>query len=214
MDINRDKRLEAYDRIIEYQKQLHEKNQKRIKIGIKAVLIVPLIFLIIMFKLESSKVVFLVLWITSMFIISAYLITVEYADYKIQRQLKEWGLYDITKIEGLINKETVMEKIIMNSIFMDEPDEEDEYDEVDENDESYEYDEVDENGELYEYDEDNDNSYGFDEIMEKKVQAFESKKTFVQSVEKKSPNEYAQMRRAKAKTARNTKKTVDNKAED
>lgn len=120
MDINRDKRAEAYDRIIEYQKNLHEKNQERIRLGIKAVLIIPLIFLIIMFKLESSKVVFLVLWIVSMFAISAYLITVEYADYKIQKQLKEWGLSDEDEIQGLINRDTVVEKVIRNSLMIEE----------------------------------------------------------------------------------------------
>lgn len=107
--------MESYEKIIEYQQSLHEKNQKRIKAGIKLVILIPLVFLIIMFRLESSKVVFLVLWILSLFAISAYLISVEYMDYKVQEKLQEWGISDKEGIDGLLNEESRMEDIIRNS---------------------------------------------------------------------------------------------------
>ena len=108
-----DNKSESYERIMEYEKQVHEKNQKRIKVGIRLVIIIPLIFLFVMFKLDSSKVVFLVLWIVSLFGISLYLIVVEYMDYQMQEKLRELGVKDKDEdIRGLINDELVVEKVI------------------------------------------------------------------------------------------------------
>jgi hypothetical protein len=42
---------------------------------------------VLLFLTNSSKIIFLVLWIVSLFLIAVYLIYVEYADYKIQEQL-------------------------------------------------------------------------------------------------------------------------------
>ena len=98
---------------MEYEKKIHEKNQQRIKIGIRLVIIIPLIFLTVMFKLDSSKVVFLVLWIVSLFAISLYLIVVEYMDYQMQEKLKELGIKDEdADIKRLIDDNLVVEKVI------------------------------------------------------------------------------------------------------
>ena len=51
--------------------------------------IIPLIFLALLFWTESSKIVFLILWIVSLFILAGYLIFVEYSDYKLQEKLNE-----------------------------------------------------------------------------------------------------------------------------
>ena len=52
-------------------------------------MLVPITFLILMFLVDSSKIVFLVLWIVSLFIISVYLISVEYKDYMMWKDLKD-----------------------------------------------------------------------------------------------------------------------------
>lgn len=72
-----------------YQKaERFEKNyKKRIRRGFLAILIIPLIFLILMFSI-SSKMVFLVLWITSIIVIAVYLICVEYLHESLKRSLK------------------------------------------------------------------------------------------------------------------------------
>lgn len=57
-----------------------------IRWGFLAILFIPLVFLVLMFSLES-KLVCLTLWIISMITIAAYLITVEYMDYHYQRLL-------------------------------------------------------------------------------------------------------------------------------
>lgn len=108
-----DTKEQSFEKIMEYEKKIHEKNQQRIKIGIRLVIIIPLIFLTVMFKLDSSKVVFLVLWIVSLFAISLYLIVVEYMDYQMQEKLKELGIKDEdADIKGLINDNLVVEKVI------------------------------------------------------------------------------------------------------
>jgi hypothetical protein len=97
----------TYERILEIQQAAHKKNQNRIKWGIRCVVLIPIIFLILMFTMESSKYVFLVLWVASLFVISAYLIYVEYADYKVQETMVELGFKDEDGFEGLVPENLV-----------------------------------------------------------------------------------------------------------
>ena len=80
---------EMYEKLLVYEQKMHETNQKRIKIGLKCIWIIPLIFLALLFWTDSNKVVFLILWIASLFGIAVYLILVEYADYNLQEKLSE-----------------------------------------------------------------------------------------------------------------------------
>ena len=86
-----DKRLrEMYDKLVGYEKTIHEQNQKRIKIGLRCIYIIPLFFLVLLMIVpDSSKIIFLVLWIVSLFAIAVYLIGVEYVDYKLQEKMNE-----------------------------------------------------------------------------------------------------------------------------
>lgn len=61
--------------------------KRNIRIGFFTILILPLVFLILMFSLES-KLVFLVLWIVSIILLAVYLIVMEYIHDKMQRQLE------------------------------------------------------------------------------------------------------------------------------
>ena len=62
-----------YDMLLGYEQEIHKKNQKRIRIGLRCLIIIPLIFLALLFWTESSKIVFLILWIVSLFILAGYL---------------------------------------------------------------------------------------------------------------------------------------------
>lgn len=86
-----DKRLrEMYDKLVGYEKTIHEQNQKRIKIGLRCIYIIPLFFLVLLMIVpDSSKLIFLLLWIVSLFAIAVYLIGVEYVDYKLQEKMNE-----------------------------------------------------------------------------------------------------------------------------
>ncbi len=55
---------------LDYEQEIHKKNQKRIRIGLRCLIIIPLIFLTLLFWTESSKIVFLILWIVSLFILA------------------------------------------------------------------------------------------------------------------------------------------------
>lgn len=99
----KDKYEQLYGMLVDYERKIHEKNQRRIRVGLRCIIIIPLVFLILLFWTESNKVVFLILWIVSLFAIAAYLITVEYMDYNLQEKLKEFG-EDESEIDTLIGK--------------------------------------------------------------------------------------------------------------
>lgn len=76
----------------EFRKTLNDKIEKfqsgypkRIRRGFLAILIIPVIFLILMFSIDS-KMVFLVLWIASIILIALYLIIVEYIHESLKRK--------------------------------------------------------------------------------------------------------------------------------
>lgn len=91
-----------YDMMLEYEEEIHKKNQKRIKIGMKCLLIIPMIFLILLLLTQSSKLVFLILWIVSLFILAAYLIFIEYSDDKLQQKLSEISNREQAERDALI----------------------------------------------------------------------------------------------------------------
>lgn len=66
---------------------MHRQNIKKTSTALKSLLIVPTLFLILLFLTNSSKTVFLVLWIASLFIISAILIIIEYQDYNLKKMI-------------------------------------------------------------------------------------------------------------------------------
>ena len=111
-DMNEDKKFqEMYEKLMDYESSLHEINQKRIKIGLRCIYIIPLIFLVLLFITDSSKIIFLVLWIASLFGIAIYLIGVEYVDYKLQEKMNEIGGKNDIEPESLIKIEQVSQKV-------------------------------------------------------------------------------------------------------
>lgn len=111
---------DMYERLMEYEQAQHEKNQQRIKVGIKLLWIVPIIFLILLFITNSSKVIFLTLWIVSLFGIAVYLIMVEYMDYNLQEKMHEINGEEHAKVETLLEVDAVEEKVIAASERIDE----------------------------------------------------------------------------------------------
>lgn len=110
--MSNDKYRKAYNMVIEYEKEAHRKNQKRIAVGLKLIIIIPLIFLALLFFTGSSKVIFLILWIVSLFILAAYLITVEYMDYNLmERMAKLRGENDDMENYDLIGNDAIENKI-------------------------------------------------------------------------------------------------------
>lgn len=76
----------------EFRKTLNDKIEKfqsgyrkKIRVGFLAIVVIPIIFLILMFSIDS-KMVFLVLWIASIILIALYLIVVEYIHESLKRK--------------------------------------------------------------------------------------------------------------------------------
>ena len=80
---------QLYQALLQEGLQFHNGNQRRIRKGMLSLLLVPLVFLVLLFLSEGSRVIFLLLWIVSMFGIAAYLIAVEYIDYEMQNKVKK-----------------------------------------------------------------------------------------------------------------------------
>lgn len=77
---------QLYQALLQEVLQFHNGNQRRIRKGMLSLL---LVFLVLLFLSEGSRVIFLLLWIVSMFGIAAYLIAVEYIDYEMQNKVKK-----------------------------------------------------------------------------------------------------------------------------
>lgn len=100
----KDHRYEAlYTELLDRGDQLHEANKRRIRRGIVFLIILPVILDAIRLMTDSDKVVFLIIWIIIMFVMSAYLISIEYLDSAIENTLQ-----DVTDTEadfdGLVPK--------------------------------------------------------------------------------------------------------------
>lgn len=83
---------EMVDGFVKYQQDLHVKNQKKISVGLKINILLPLVFLLLCFFTDGSKLIFLILWIISLFGIAFYLMYVEFTDYKVMAKMKEFGM--------------------------------------------------------------------------------------------------------------------------
>ena len=90
MNESEKKYQEIYEKYKQYENAAHERNQKKIRVGLKVNIFLPMIFLVVSFITSSSKLIFLILWIASLFGIAFYLIYVEYTDYKMQERIHEF----------------------------------------------------------------------------------------------------------------------------
>ena len=117
--MSNDKYRKAYNMVIEYEKEAHRKNQRRIAVGLKLIIIIPLIFLTLLFFTGSSKEIFFLFWVVFLFLLAAYLITVEYMDYnlmermaKLRGQDEDMENYDLIGNDAIENRiRDVLDKI-------------------------------------------------------------------------------------------------------
>ena len=106
---------QLYNRLLEEVELLHERIKVGIRQGLKMLVIVPLLFMVIMFLTQGSKGIFLVLWIVSTFVIAAFLIALEYVDHGIQKRLEE-----ITGMENELPDDSLMPEIELPEIDIEE----------------------------------------------------------------------------------------------
>ena len=86
---NRDDRYEKlYARLLTQTELLHQSNKRRIRRGLWGLLVLPGVLAVLLWLTGSSRIVFLLIWVLGMFVLSAYLITVEYLDFKVLRAME------------------------------------------------------------------------------------------------------------------------------
>lgn len=78
--------------ITAFAENMHTKNQHKKKICLRCMMIIPLVFMVLMFTMDTAKVVYLLLWVISLFIFCAYLIIIDYIDDKLARKLNELNI--------------------------------------------------------------------------------------------------------------------------
>ncbi len=93
---------QLFQKLIRDEERLHEANQKRIKVGMQCLIWIPMIFLALLFLTESEKVIFLILWIISLFAIASYLIYIEYIDFQAQERIRSYNKDEYTSASNLI----------------------------------------------------------------------------------------------------------------
>ena len=67
-------------------------NMHKKKICLRCMMIIPLVFMVLMFTMDTAKVVYLLLWVISLFIFCAYLIIIDYIDDKLARKLNDLNI--------------------------------------------------------------------------------------------------------------------------
>ena len=80
---------ELYDRLMAEVAALHRSNRRRIRSGMRMLVVVTVGLMLLMFLAEGNKVFTLMLWIAAMFGVASYLIAVEYADYELQKKVEQ-----------------------------------------------------------------------------------------------------------------------------
>lgn len=78
--------------ITAFAENMHAKNQHKKKICLRCMMIIPLVFMVLMFTMDTAKVVYLLLWVISLFIFCAYLIIIDYIDDKLARKLNNLNI--------------------------------------------------------------------------------------------------------------------------
>ena len=93
---------ELYDRLLDEVRTLHKNNRRRIRNGMRMLLVVSVGLMLLMFLAQGNKVFTLMLWIFSMFAVAAYLIAVEYADYELQKKLEQITQMELESMGALL----------------------------------------------------------------------------------------------------------------
>ena len=93
---------ELYDRLLDEVRTLHKNNRRRIRNGMRMLLVVTVGLMLLMFLAGGNKVFTLMLWILSMFAVAAYLIAVEYADYELQKKLEQITQMELESMGALL----------------------------------------------------------------------------------------------------------------
>ncbi len=104
-EADKEKKYEKmYRAMMDYEDRAHLRNKHRIRVGLACLVFVPIAFLVLMFLTDSSKPLFLMLWIISLYGIAVFLIVVEYTDHKLQEKLAQFRGDEDVEVKALIGQ--------------------------------------------------------------------------------------------------------------
>ncbi|MBR3201865.1 MAG: hypothetical protein IKG17_11125 [Mogibacterium sp.] len=102
---------DLYNRLLDRGMALHENNKKRIRAGLVLLGVFTVLMILIRMITNSDRVVFMILWVVGMFVISIYLISVEYIDDSIRKTLEEVSDREADFGELIPDSEQVRERV-------------------------------------------------------------------------------------------------------
>lgn len=104
-----------YDSFVSYAEELHEKNRKRVKASGILMIVLPVVLGLIRWMTDSDKTVFLIIWVLCMFILSAYLVSIEYMDHVLYKKLSGLTGND-EEYDSLVNGEAFASRSMKKAI--------------------------------------------------------------------------------------------------
>lgn len=91
-----------YAKLLIFAEELHMGNKRRIRNGFISLAVLPVLLIIIRLLTDSSRVVFLLIWILTMFVAAAFLIFVAYVDRQLQDTLNELSESEKKEFDNLL----------------------------------------------------------------------------------------------------------------
>lgn len=91
-----------YAKLLTYAEQVHQRNKKRISTGVIALAVIPALLIITRLLTDSSRIVFLIIWIFCMFADAAFMIYVAYVDWQLQNVINELSRDELGELDSLI----------------------------------------------------------------------------------------------------------------
>lgn len=86
-----------------YAEQVHQNNKRRIRHGLISLIVIPFVLVGILLLTDSSRIVFLIIWIACMFVAAAFLLFVAYSDWMLQATINELSRDELGELDSLIS---------------------------------------------------------------------------------------------------------------
>lgn len=80
---------DLYNTLTSYIDELHEKNKKRVRVSAISLIALPVVLGMVRWLTDSDKTAFLIIWVICMFLLAAYLVSVEYMDRVVYRKFRD-----------------------------------------------------------------------------------------------------------------------------
>ena len=89
-------------KLLMYAEQVHQNNKRRIKNGLISLIVIPFILVGILLLTDSSRIVFLIIWIACMFVVAAFLLYIAYSDWMLQSTINELSRDELGEVQCIL----------------------------------------------------------------------------------------------------------------